>query len=109
MWRRAPDGIPSLMMVLALGLAIGDVDNTDDDTNYGAVAYEYKIAKFEVTNSEYCDFLNDVADDDTHELYHPDMNSSAQGGIMRSDSSPNYTYSVKIGKGDNPVNFVHWR
>ena len=37
---------------------IGDAGNDADTTGYGAVAYEYRIGKYEVTNAQYAEFLN---------------------------------------------------
>jgi formylglycine-generating enzyme required for sulfatase activity len=67
----------------------------------GAVAYEYKIGKFEVTAGQYRAFLNAVAKTDTYGLYNTvmaDPNAGPEGlswcGIQRSESSGSYTYSV---------------
>jgi len=43
-------------------VTVGDAGNAADDTGYGAVDYVYRIGKYEVTNSQYCEFLNAVAD-----------------------------------------------
>ena len=86
-----------------------DTEGIDDGANaYGAVAYEYRIGKYEVTNSQYCQFLNAVAASDPNGLYNPDMGSSTHGGITRSGSPGAYTYAVKAGRGANPVNYVSW-
>ena len=37
---------------------VGNPGNTADSTGYGAVAYAYKIGKYEVTNAQYGEFLN---------------------------------------------------
>ena len=88
-------------------VSVGDAGNTADDTGYGAVSYEYRIGKYEVTNSQYCEFLNAVAGTDTHGLYNTSM-AAAYGGIERSGSAGSYSYFVKSGRGKWPVNYVSW-
>jgi sulfatase modifying factor 1 len=39
----------------------------------GSVPYDYAIARYEVTNTQYTEFLNAVADPDTYELWNPGM------------------------------------
>ncbi len=56
---------------------------------FGAVAYEYRIGKYEVINAEYAEFLNAVAGTDTNALYNTNMGTAADpsyGGITRSGS-----------------------
>ena len=81
--------------------------NTADATGYGAVAYTYRIGKYEVTNAEYGDFLNAVAGTDTHRLYDPRM-AGEYGGILRSGSPGSYAYRTKDGMAGKPVNYVTW-
>ena len=82
---------------------VGDTEiRLDGTTGYGAVSYSYRIAKHEVTNAQYVEFLNAVAKTDTFDLYNTSMASSTWGGIERSDSSGSYRYSVKpaaVGQG----------
>ncbi len=59
-----------------------------------------------MTNAQYAEFLNAKAAADPLGLYNPNMGSSAQGGITRSGSSGSFTYAVKPGFADKPVNFV---
>lgn len=84
---------------------IGDAGNDADTTGYGAVAYEYRIGKYEVTNAQYTNFLNAVAQTDTHGLYNAGMNSH---GIARNGSSGSYGYSVTAGFENRPVVYVSW-
>jgi len=86
---------------------VGNPGNDADSTGYGAVAYEYRIGKYEVTNAQYCEFLNAVAKTDTHHMYRREM-AGEYGGILRSGESGDYTYTVKDGWGNKPVNFVSW-
>jgi formylglycine-generating enzyme required for sulfatase activity len=91
---------------------VGDPGNKADSTGFGAVAYEYKIGKYEVTNAEYCEFLNATAKTDTHELYDgrmggtDDRTGEAYGGITRSGESGSYTYAVKEGMGKKPAGYI---
>lgn len=94
-------------------ITVGDADNASDVTGYGGVAYEYRIGRFEVTNDEYCEFLNAVAKSDPHGLYDDrmrDWNPDADrwGGIERSGAPGQYAYGVISGCGRRPVNFVTW-
>ena len=73
---------------------------------FGAVDYNYRISKHEVTNAQYTTFLNVVAATDTHSLYNTLMGSNARGGITRSGSSGSYTYSVKADMANKSVNYV---
>jgi formylglycine-generating enzyme required for sulfatase activity len=86
-------------------VTIGDAGNDADTTGYGAVAYEYRIGKYEVTNAQYANFLNAVAKTDTHGLYNTGMNHH---GIARNGSSGSYGYSVTAGFENRPVVYVSW-
>jgi len=75
------------------------------DRTCGAVDYEYNIGKYEVTASQYMEFLNAVAVTDTHGLYNADMWLSDAGcKIERTTSSSGYSYSVAVEYADYPVN-----
>ena len=84
---------------------VGNPGNLSDVSGYGAVAYEYKIGKFEVTWAEYCEFLSAVAKTDSHSLYDDRMDGE-YGGISRSGSDGTYTYSVKDGWAKKPVGYI---
>ena len=90
---------------------VGDPGNAADDMGFGAVGYEYRISKFEVTNAQYTAFLNAVASSDTNGLYHPHMGNPlaedfGHGGIMRSGISESFAYSTIAGREDMPVSHV---
>lgn len=72
----------------------------------GSVPDVYGIGLYEVTNAEYEEFLEAVADADPNGLYNTSMSSDARGGITRSGSSGSYSYAVKAGRANNPVVFV---
>jgi formylglycine-generating enzyme required for sulfatase activity len=84
----------------------GNACETQTAGCFGAVAYDYQISKYEVTNAQYAEFLNAVADADTNALYNTNMDSSSLGGITRTGSPGSYSYSVKTGFADKPVNYV---
>jgi formylglycine-generating enzyme required for sulfatase activity len=81
------------------------------DATVGAVAYDYQIGRTEVTNAQYVEFLNAVADDDPNGLYNPSMATDTRAGIVRSGASGSYSYAVKPNfagytYADKPVVFV---
>ncbi len=84
---------------------VGNPGNISDVSGYGAVAYEYKIGKFEVNCAEYCEFLNAVAKTDSHSLYDGRMDGE-YGGISRSGSDGTYSYSVKDGWAKKPIGYI---
>src|SRR4029453_12023492 len=66
---------------------IGDPGNPGDSSNggsVGAVAYPYRIGKYEVTNAQYAAFLNaKAALGDPLGLFNAQMQSQPRGGIER--------------------------
>lgn len=89
-----------------------EVMSSDRTTNYGAVAYEYDITKFLITNVEYTAFLNAVAKkDDPYLLYHPFLDRrkgyGIGSGIARNGRKGGYTYSVQKGRERRPVNYLN--
>jgi sulfatase modifying factor 1 len=86
--------------------AVSDPGNLADTlTGRGAVSDPYFIAKHEVTNAQYCEFLNAIAGTDTNSLYNENM-ATGSGGILRAGSPGSYTYSVRSGRANKPVVFV---
>src|SRR5690606_38893373 len=83
-----------------------DVASNCNAASCGAVSHEYEIGRYEITNDQYAEFLNAVAADDPNGLYNPAMASDARGGIVRAGTPGTYTYSVKNGRGGDPVVFV---
>lgn len=87
---------------------VGDLDNPNDSTGYGAVSYVYSIATNEVNLAQYTAFLNAVAATDTFNLYNTNMSNNAFiAGITRNGDSGSYTYAVS-GTGTRPVAYVSW-
>ena len=99
-------------------VTVGNPGNPDDpesngfsggDTNSGAVAYSYKIGKYEVTNAEYTKFLNAVDPNGVNnlELYNASMGSGASGGISNNIGGPvGSRYVTKPFVEDYPVVYV---
>ena len=83
-----------------------DSGNTNEPNTYGGVSYGYHVGTYEVTNTQYTDFLNAVAATDPHGLYNTNMATYTHGGITRSGSSGSYSYAVRSGRGNRPVNLV---
>jgi sulfatase modifying factor 1 len=88
-------------------VTVGNAGNAADPlTGYGAVGYEYKIGKYEVTNAQYGAFLNAAAKTDSYGLYHPIM--SIYGIITQSGNSGSFKYSVTTALANRPVTWVSW-
>jgi len=87
---------------------IGNPGNINDSTGYGAVAVDYYIGKYEITNSDYIEFLNAVAKQDTHYLYNSQLETNIRSGIVRQGIDSNYFYSAKDNMCNKPINFVSW-
>ena len=91
---------------------VGNPGNAADQLNevdipgIGSVDYAYRIAKHEVTNDQFAEFLNAVAATDPNDLYNANMDSDARGGITQSGVSGSFTYATKANMGDKPVNYV---
>jgi hypothetical protein len=87
---------------------VGNAGNAGDPENFGqgAVAFEYRIGTFEVTNAQYAEFLNTVAASDPRGLYNASMGSDPRGGITRSGIDGSFNYTVRPNMGNKPVNFV---
>jgi formylglycine-generating enzyme required for sulfatase activity len=91
---------------------IGNPGNACDSQSqgcFGAVGYAYNIGTYEVTNAQYAEFLDAVADTDTYALYNTrmsDPNPNNWGGITRSGSPGNFTYAPISGRENMPVNYV---
>jgi formylglycine-generating enzyme required for sulfatase activity len=109
LWLGAPASAVTIDWV-----TVGDPGNACDPQGpgcYGSVDSVYRIGKYEVTNAQYAEFLNAVADTDTYGLYNTSMGDSTfpnLGGITRGGSSGSYTYSTIAGREDMPVNWVSY-
>jgi formylglycine-generating enzyme required for sulfatase activity len=100
--------VPAASAVNIDWVTVGGAGNAcDTQTNgcFGAVAQEFRIAKTEVTNTQYTEFLNAVAATDTNGLFNGNM-GGVLGGITQSGISGSFTYSAKAGRENVPVNYV---
>ena len=91
--------------------AAGNACDVQPQGCFGAVPYDYAIGKHEVTNAQYAEFLNAVAETDATGLYNPDMSfvpDDKSGGIERTGSPGSYSYAVSPGRENHPVVFVSW-
>ena len=89
-------------------VTVSNIDNANDSTGFGAVSYEYKIGKYQITNAQYVDFLNAVATTDLYGLYRVYMGTEPDGGITRHGSSGTYVYTYRNYMQNKPVNHVNW-
>lgn len=107
----------SVLILYILGLSslyaidfvpVGDPDNIAASNGEGAVEYPFEIGRYEITNSEYCRFLNNVArEQDPYELFSPLMEEHFFGGIERSWQEDSIAeYKVKPGYESLPVGGV---
>jgi formylglycine-generating enzyme required for sulfatase activity len=89
----------------------GNAADTATGSLYGAVAYAYKIGKYEVTNAQYTEFLNavDPTGANANGIYNSSMGSDARGGITYTAGAANGSkYTIRTSMGDKPVNYVSW-
>ncbi len=104
---------PSL--VTAVTIAWSSVGNPGNapytTTGYGAVTYSYSIGTYDVTNSQYVEFLNtkDPSGTNALGLYNTFNSTGLGGGINYNSGAINGSkYSVISGNGNHPVNYVTW-
>ncbi|MCI0333312.1 MAG: formylglycine-generating enzyme family protein [Planctomycetes bacterium] len=89
----------------------GNAGDVQSQGTFGAVPYNYRIGKYEVTNAQYVEFLNgvDPTGANTLALYNNFMSSDARGGINFNGGAANGSkYEIKSDRDNNPVVFVSW-
>jgi hypothetical protein len=75
--------------------------------NCGSVAYSCDISGYEITNTQYAEFLNAKAASDPLGRYNPSIGSDGtNGGIIQSGISGSFSYAVKSGFENKPVTYV---
>lgn len=95
-------------------VVIGDANNPSDTTwgsSLGSVSYNYLMTKYEISNIEYCYFLNCVDPEglNPQNIYDANMGSQTLGGILFTNSNASGAkYTTKPRMGNKPVNFVNW-
>ena len=102
---------PAFAVVTIDYVPVGNPGNAADTTGYGAVAYAYQIGKYEVTNSQYAEFLNaaDPTGANANGIYNNNMGSNNRGGITFTSGAANGAkYTIRTSMGDKPVNYVSW-
>jgi len=90
--------------------ADGDV-STPGIQHFGAVAYPYKIAAFDVTTSQYVEFLNakDPTGANSLGLYNSEMSNPSYAVLsFNSGNSNGNKYNAISGRGNYPVNGTNW-
>jgi|GEM_PF-3579350 len=99
--------------IVPITYANNPADTSVAPFNRGSVAYDFGMSKFEITNTQYTEFLNAKAQlalgSDTLGLWADGMRGSSAGGIFRSGSgtlADPYSYVVKSQMGNKPVLFV---
>jgi formylglycine-generating enzyme len=91
---------------------VGNPGNSPDGTGFGEVSYHYRIAKHEVTNDQYRDFLNavDAGGANPNALYNAALSSDPRGGIeFDAMALSGSKYASKPNMGNKPVIFVSFR
>ncbi len=104
--------VPASAQVTFDWATVGNPGNAADPLNsgsipgIGSVADVYRIAKQEVTNDQYLEFLNAMAVTDPNGLYSFNMGLDERAGILQAGSSGSFTYSMRPNMGNKPVIYV---
>jgi sulfatase modifying factor 1 len=107
-------GLLAMLIGTARGVVIstvpvgspGNAPDSYQGSGHGSVAYRYNIGTYDITNSQYAEFLNAKASTaDPYQLLNPDMQLFAT--ITRSGSGP-YVYKTSATVANKPVNHVTW-
>ena len=99
-------------------VAVGNPGNAPDTVvmgdgtaGYGSVPYSYQIDKYDVTNSQYADFLNtkDPSGTNTLGLWNSLMADPRLGGInFSAGNAAARKYTPTAGRENRPVNYETW-
>ncbi len=78
-----------------------DLDNPADSQGHGDIEYPFAVSQTEITNAQYAQFLNAVANtSDKYALYHPKM------AIERTEKNHQYTYKPQKNAEKHPVTYI---
>ena len=86
-------------------------DTVTPNPGFGAVGYNYNIGTYDVTNSQYAEFLNtkDPTGANTLGLWNGNMANATFGGINFNAGNANGSkYTLISGAQNHPVNFETW-
>lgn len=99
---------PPVVGVTIDWVTVRDAGNAPDpETGWGAVPYEYQIGKFEITATQYVEFLNAVASDDTFDLYSEiERFDRSRHTIIRSGEPGSYAYRTALDAVNWPANHI---
>lgn len=90
-------------------VTIGNPCNIPASNGKGVVPNTYQISKYEITNTDYCAFLNCCAStEDRFQLFSPLMEEHFFGGICRTITANGFVYNIKPGYQNIPVIGVTW-
>lgn len=78
-------------------VSIEHAGNVANKYGYGRIDYIYYIGKYEITNQQYCDFLNCVAQKQIRIVFFTADATAFLGGLIREGKEGNYTYKCKSG------------
>jgi len=91
---------------------VHNAGNAPDANGKGAVATNYAISKYEITNAQYVEFLNakDATGANLLELYSPEMSAfQPSGGIEFTPGNPvGSKYSIKAGRANRAVMYTSY-
>jgi formylglycine-generating enzyme required for sulfatase activity len=87
-------------------VTVTNAGNAANADGKGGVAYPFKIGKYEINNNQYVAFLNAIAAADPNGTWTSNMTVNVHGGIERSGTPGEYSYTVKPGMGHRPVVWV---
>ena len=97
---------PALAVVSIDYAFVGNANNAADPlTGYGSVDHANNIGTYEVTNSQYAEFLNAKGSSNNYGVYRSNMESN---GISQVGSPGGYSYTVTSGLENRPVVSVSW-
>ena len=105
--------VPVLAVTISW-VPVGNPGNANDPATgnlYGGVAYNYNIGTYDVTNSQYAEFLNtkDPTGANTLGLWNSNMANATVGGINFNAGNANGSkYTLISGAQNHPVNFATW-